>query len=317
MPRILLVKTSSLGDVVHNLPVASDIAVALPGAQIDWIVEHDFAAIPALHPSVSRVIPVALRRWRKQWWRGDTRREMHAFFSALREVRYDAVLDTQSLLKSALVTWAAKGPRYGLDWRSSREPLAIFYDRTFRVAWKRQAVERNRALAGQALRYTPNGHVQYGISTVATRSPSIRADRYAFLIHVTSARRKLWPEERWVAVGQALSDAGVISVLPWGSALEHERSVRLSRSIKGSVVPAAMDLSELAANLQQAHCAIGVDTGLTHLAGALSVATVGIYTSTDPQRTGLYGCARAINVGGPHRSPDVQEVLRALESLTR
>jgi heptosyltransferase-1 len=317
MPRILLVKTSSLGDVVHNLPVASDIASALPDAEIDWIVEQDFAAIPRLHRSVSRVIPVALRRWRKHWWRGETGREMHAFVSALREVRYDAVIDTQGLLKSALVTWAAKGPSYGLDWRSSREPLAVFYDRTFRVAWKRQAVERNRALAGQALRYLPNGHVRYGISTVATRSPSIQAERYAVLIHVTSARRKLWPEERWVAVGQALSDAGVISVLPWGSALEHERSVRLSQSIKGSVVPAAMDLSVLAGNLQQAHCAIGVDTGLTHLAGALGVPTIGIYTATDPELTGVYGCTRAINLGDRGQSPNAEEVLRSLETLTR
>jgi heptosyltransferase-1 len=317
MPRILLVKTSSLGDVVHNLPVASDIASALPDAEIDWIVEQDFAAIPRLHRSVSRVIPIALRRWRKQWWRRETRREMHAFFSELREVRYDAVLDTQGLLKSALVTWAAKGPRYGLDWRSSREPLGVFYDQTFRVAWKRQAVERNRALAGQALRYMPNGHVHYGISTVATRSPLTQADRYAVLIHVTSAPRKLWPEERWVAVGRALSDAGLISVLPWGSALEHERSVRLSQSIKGSVIPAAMDLSELAANLQQAHCAIGVDTGLTHLAGALGVPTIGIYTVTDPELTGLYGCSRAINLGDRGQSPNAEEVLRSLETLIR
>src|ERR1700693_2360986 len=114
MPRILLVKTSSLGDVVHNLPVASDIAAGLPQTQTDWVVEESFAAIPRLHKSVNRVIPVALRRWREHWWHRDTRRDVHAFFRELRSVVYDAVVDTQGLLKSALVTGLARGRGYGL-----------------------------------------------------------------------------------------------------------------------------------------------------------------------------------------------------------
>src|SRR5215207_2260662 len=116
MKRVLIVKTSSLGDVVHNLPVATDIAAAFPGAQIDWVVEESFAALPALHPAVRRTIPVALRRWRKALWLRTTAREVRSFLEALREDRYDAIIDTQGLLKSAVVARAARGPRFGLDW---------------------------------------------------------------------------------------------------------------------------------------------------------------------------------------------------------
>src|SRR5688500_9903662 len=147
MPRVLLVKTSSLGDVVHNLPVVSDIAAAIPGAEIDWVVEDTFAAVPKLHPDVRRVLPVSLRGWRRRWWQRETWREIACFGRALRRERYDAVLDTQGLLKSALVTRAAHGTRYGLDWRSSREPLFAFYDRTLSIPRAQPAIERNRQLA--------------------------------------------------------------------------------------------------------------------------------------------------------------------------
>src|SRR5215207_9889416 len=118
MRHILLVKTSSLGDVVHNFPVVSDIAAALPGARIDWVVEESFAGLPPLHPAVTRVVSIAVRRWRQAWWKRHTRREISAFVDALRAVRYDAIVDTQGLLKSAIVARAARGVRYGLDWAS-------------------------------------------------------------------------------------------------------------------------------------------------------------------------------------------------------
>src|SRR5690349_6518536 len=133
--RILLVKTSSLGDVIHNLPVASDIRAALPHAVIDWAVEESYAAIPALHPAVTRVLPVALRRWRGGWLRGAVRDEIRGFFAALRATAYDVVIDTQGLVKSAVIAWRARGMRHGLDFASSREPLALFYDRVHPVPW--------------------------------------------------------------------------------------------------------------------------------------------------------------------------------------
>lgn len=315
MQRILLVKTSSLGDVVHNLPVVSDIAAAHPGALIDWVVEEGFSAIPALHPGVRRVIPIAIRRWRKGWLNRGTRRDINDFIRELRAVEYDAVIDSQGLLKSALVTRAAHGRRYGLDWSSSREPLSLFYDRTFDVPRSQPAVERNRVLAARALGYTPPPEVTYGIRAMSTDPRWRVPDRYAVLIHATSADRKLWPEDRWIALGTALNARGIASVLPWGSDRERARSERLSRAIPGSVVPLPLDLAALASVLERAVCAIGVDTGLTHLAGALGVATIGIYAATDPALTGLYGCPRAVNLGGIGAAPDVDVVVHEMERL--
>ena len=163
MRRILLVKTSSLGDVIHNLPVVSDILQAYPEAVIDWVVEKSFASIPAMHPGVRRVIGCELRKWRRSWLTRDTRRAWRAFLTELRAERYDVVIDTQGLLKSAVVARAAQGRRVGLDWQSSREPLRPFYDEVHRIPWALHAVERNRRLAALALGYVTNAKLEYGI----------------------------------------------------------------------------------------------------------------------------------------------------------
>jgi heptosyltransferase-1 len=313
MPRILLVKTSSLGDIVHNLPVASDIARALPGADIDWVVEESMAKLPALHASVARAIPVAIRRWRRGAFNSSTWREIRDFAESLRSTRYDAVIDTQGLLKSALIARTAQGRRYGFSWRASREPLFLLYDQTFDVPWDIHAVERNRSLAARALGYELPSTIDFGLRTDGTAHPAFGRE-YAMLLHATSARRKLWPEERWIELGRTMLRAGVRSVLPWGSEAEKLRSRRLAENIEGAIVPERMRIEELASLLAGARHAVGVDTGLTHLAGALRVPTVGIYVATDPARTGLR-CERAINLGGRGAMPEVREVLDALRSL--
>jgi heptosyltransferase-1 len=314
MPRVLLVKTSSLGDVVHNLPVVSDLSAALPAVQIDWAVEEAFDAIPRLHPKVRRVIPVAIRRWRGQWMTRKVRDEVAAFVKRLREERYDAIIDTQGLFKSAFIARAARGRRFGLDWKSSREPLFPFYHRTFRVPRIAHAVERNRALAAHVFAYAPLERVDYGIGSAGAHYPWL-PENYGLLMHGTSAAEKLWEEAGWIAVGRALAARGLAPVLPWGNVEERMRSERLARSIPDAVVPPWLALSKLSGVLAGARYAVGVDTGLTHLAGALGVPTVGIYNATAPAQTGLYGCARGVNVGGVAMSPRAEEILRALESV--
>jgi heptosyltransferase-1 len=313
MPRILLVKTSSLGDIVHNLPVASDIARALPGAEIDWVVEESMAKLPALHVSVSRVIPVAIRRWRRGVFQTGTWHEIRDFYETLRATRYDAVIDTQGLFKSALIARSARGRRYGFSWRASREPLSIFYDRTFDVPWTIHAVERNRMLAARALGYEQPATLDFGLRADPAVRTTIGGD-YAIFLHATSARRKLWPEDRWIELGRVMRERGVRSVLPWGSEAEKLRSRRLAEKIEGAIVPERMRIEELASLLAGARCAVGVDTGLTHLAGALRVPTVGIYVATDPSRTGLW-CERGVHLGGRRAMPEVREVLEALRTL--
>ena len=315
MKSILLVKTSSLGDVVHNLPVVSDIHRAIPGAAVDWVVEENFSAIPAAHDGVRRVLPVAVRRWRTSALQAAVRREIGAFAAELRSATYDAVIDTQGLLKSALITRAAHGVRYGLDWQSSREPLALFYDRTFRVPWSQHAVDRNRSLAAQALNYVVPAGVDYGIQATGAAFSWMPQGAYAVLIHSTSASRKLWPESCWHELGRYLAGRSVRSVFPWGGAAEHERSERLAHALQSAIVPPALSVREVMTLLAGAHAVIGVDTGLTHLAGALGLPTVGIYGATDPARTGLYGCGRAQNLGGPGTMPEIAEVINAVERI--
>ncbi len=313
--KVLLVKTSSLGDVIHALPVISDIQSASAAGRIDWVVEEPFAAVPRLHPGVSNVIPVAIRRWRSGLWRAAVRDEIAASRRNVRAQSYDAVIDAQGLFKSAVIALAARGTRYGFDLHSSREPLAPFYHRTFRIAWDLHAVERNRLLVARALGYEVPPRCDYGIRATPQRFDWLAAGAYAVLLHATSGDYKLWSEENWIALGNALNAAGIHCVLPSGSARERERSARIADKLGAAVVPPGLSLEDLAGLLAGADRVIGVDTGLTHLAAALGVPTVGIYVGTDPDATGLYGCARAVNVGGIGRAPTVAQVAAAVEKF--
>ena len=311
-PSIILVKTSSLGDVLHNLPVATDICKHAPDARIDWVVEESFAPLPMLHPGVSRVVPVAMRRWRRSWWQ--SRGEMRAVCRELRDSCYDLALDTQGLLKSALITRCSHAARCGFDWGSAREAVAsLFYDRTYTVAKNQHAVERNRQLAGQALGYIPQGAPDYGIRAPELALPWLPAEPYAVLLHATSRDDKLWAEPNWIALGRQLGQTGKRIILPWGSEQEKGRSERLGAAIPGALCAPRLNLNEAAALLGQARVVVGVDTGLSHLAAALGVPTIGIYTATDPGLTGLYAGPRAINLGGKNSSPSVEEVCAAME----
>ena len=311
-PSIILVKTSSLGDVLHNLPVVTDICRHVADARIDWVVEESFAALPMLHPGIHRAIPVAMRRWRKSWWQ--SRGEMQAVCRGLRAGRYDLALDTQGLLKSALISRCTHTTRCGFDWGSAREPIAsLFYDRTYAVAKNQHAVERNRQLAGQALGYIPQGAPDYGIRAPDTMLPWLPAEPYAVLLHATSRDDKLWAEPNWIALAGHLNQMGMRAILPWGSEPERARGERLSSAIPGAICAPRLNLNEAAALLAKARAVIGVDTGLSHLAAALGVPTVGIYTATDPGLTGLYAGAGAVNLGGKNLSPSVAEVSAALE----
>jgi heptosyltransferase-1 len=303
-----------MGDVIHNLPVVTDIHSHIPDAQIDWVVEESFAGIPKLHPGVSEVIPVALRRWRKSLLSGTNYAEMRAFKQRLQQTDYDLVLDTQGLIKSALIAGFARGTRCGYDWGSAREPLAsLRYQRKYHVAPTLHAVERNRQLAAQALGYASFTQVDYGIQAPALQLPWLPGHPYAVLLHATSRDDKLWPESRWVEMGQYFRQRGVKCVLPWGSNAEHQRSIRLQAMIAEAVVPPAQRLDELAVLLAGARVVLGVDTGLSHLAAALKVPVVALYCGSDPALTGVYASGVAINLGSAGNPPALTAVIGAVE----
>src|SRR5574343_824569 len=311
--RLLIVKTSSLGDVIHYLPALSDIRRHFPHARIDWCVEESFAAILRLHPAVDEIIPVALRRWRKHLLQGRTWQELGALRQRLQAARYDLVIDSQGLLKSALLARLVPAPKAGYDAASIREPLASrFYDRRYPVSRDLHAVVRNRLLTGAALGYSPDTGPDYGIATAPADFPWLPAGPYAVLLSATSRDDKLWPEAHWIELGRSLQKRGLRAVLPGGNPRERERAARLAAAIPDAVAVPPQGIGELAALLAGAHAVVGVDTGLTHLAVALDTPTVALYTATDPGLTGVYGRAYCRNLGGKDKIPAVNAVLGAL-----
>jgi heptosyltransferase-1 len=308
--NILVVKMTSMGDVVHTLPAVTDMARAVPGAQIDWLVEAPFAGIVQLHPKVRRVIPVRLRAWRKRWWARDVRAAMRAAKALLRQERYDLIIDFQGLLKSAWWARKALGPVAGYDAASMREPLAAwFYQRKTSVARNQNAVARNRQLAAQHMGYAVQGAPEFGIAAAPGAWPA--PIPYAVLMPAASRIEKLWPEEDWLAVMAALKTRGLSLVLLWGSAAEQERAQRLAAR-GGGVVPPFLSVADAAGVLARAQLVVGLDTGFTHLAAALNVPTIGIYCDHDPGLAAVTGNAFTASLGGKGAPPARAAVLEAI-----
>jgi len=312
--KLLIVKTSSMGDVVHALPAVSDLLAHQSQWQVDWLVEKPFAGIPALHPGVRKVWPLAWRKWRKQLLRGETWRTMGEFRRALRAEAYDAVLDLQGLLKSALWGLQARGPLWGYDGASAREPLvAHLYARTAAVPRGLQAVERNRRLMAAHVGYAmPSTPPDFRIRAPASSWPV--PPRYAVLMPNASRDEKLWPEPHWVAVGQQLQREGWVPVVLWGGDAEHQRAQRIAAGCDG-LVPPFLSVQDAAGVLGQAHCIVGLDTGFTHLGAALGRPTLGIYCDHDPGLAGITGPGPVASLGGKGIVPTLEAVQRELGRL--
>jgi heptosyltransferase I len=314
--KILIVRTSSLGDLVHMLPAISDIARHVPGAQIDWLVEDGFAQIPAWHPAVHEVIRVAHRRWRKAWWSAEVRAQRRALELNLRARRYDIVLDMQALLKSVWLTRMATGTKHGLGFTSAREPLAsFFYDVRHRVKFWQPAVTRQRQLAAATFGYTYEGEPDFGLQAFEEEARVLRTHEAAYAVIMPSASRddKLWPAEDWHAVFDRLTEQGLQLKILSGSDAEMQRAQALVSGRSNALVLPRMDLTEVARCLAGAQVMVGLDSGLTHLSAALGRPTIGIYKASTPIRTPLVGSAFTASLGDRGRPPSRGQVLEALE----
>jgi heptosyltransferase-1 len=306
-PRVLFVKLSSLGDVVHLLPAVTDLARARPDIEIDWAVEAGFAAIPAMHPAVRRVIPVSLRRLRANPLSPAGWRELAGARGTLRSGRYDWIVDAQGLLKSVAVGRLAKGPLFGYDRASIREKAAArFCDVGIAVPRDLHAVERCRRLVAGIFGHAPAGGPDYGIAPPAQAPDWIPRADYVVGLHASSRRAKRWPDANWHALAGRLAREGIAIVYPGGSPAER------GGASPGGLAAPAMTLPEAAALLARSSAVVGVDTGLTHLAVALGSPTVGLYVATKPGLTGLLGGPRAVNLGGPGAPPSPGDVARVL-----
>jgi heptosyltransferase-1 len=315
MADILFIKTSSLGDVIHHMPALTDARRQLPQARFCWLVEEAYAPLVRLNPAVAEVIPVATRRWRGgALLKSASWAEMGRFARTLRARRYDAVIDSQGLYRTALMARLARGRRHGYDASSMREGLASpLYDVRHRVALEQHAIARNRALTALALGYAVDGAPDYGLDRRALAAPAPAP--YAVLLHATARPEKEWPEPSWLALGAALRAHVPTLVLPWGSEAEGARSRRLAGALDGAQVPPRQPIDALARIIAGAAFVIGVDTGLLHLAAALGVPLVAIFVGSEPGLTGPVGSGPIAVVGGRGRMPAVEEVLAALDRL--
>lgn len=311
--RVLIVRTSSLGDLVHMLPAISDIAASVPGVTIDWVVEEAFSEIPGWHPAVNEVITVAHRRWRKSWLSRRSRTERAEVLERIRDKRYDLVLDMQALLKSIWLVRAASGVKHGLDWRSAREPLcSLFYDKRHRVEFWQPAVLRQRELAAAAFAYQWQGEPDFGLQRFAVSKPA--QTPYAVIMPSASREDKLWPADNWQAVFDRLQSAGLELVLLAGSEQEASRAAALIQARDSARVQPRSTLTELAQLMAGAQIMVGLDSGLTHLSAALGIDTIGIYKASTPVRTPLVGSGYTASLGDRSKEPSAHSVLAATEA---
>ena len=317
MQSALIIRPSSLGDIVHALPLVHDLKQHLPGIEVDWVAEESFTALVALNRGVRRVIPVALRRWRGRLLGRATWREMAAFRRDLEVESYSAVIDLQEQVKGALIACLARGPVHGPDRASIREPLAtLAYRHTHRIDPDQHLIDRCRALAGATFGYEPVGPPHFDLSPPLLRdAPDVP---YAIFLHSTSRDDKLWPEIDWRALIAHFTHAGLTVLLPWGDEVERSRSERLAAGIAGARVPERHSLQELAALFAGAELVCGVDTGLVHLAAAIGAPTVSLFVATDPRLAGVeHASARARDLGGVRDVPTPAQVIAAAADIAK
>lgn len=314
MRRALIVKTTSMGDVIHALPAVADLARAQPDLSIDWVVEKSFSDIPRLSRYVSEVHEVAVRQWRKNVFSRQTWESVGRIRAALEGAHYERVVDLQGLLKSAVIGKWAKSFLLGYDKDSIKESWASrFYDRTYAVSKSLSAVTRCRMLMAYAFDYDYRQYpLDFGLQVV--NEPAGEQPYAVFLLN-TSRETKLWSEAKWIELAKGAHRAGFDVHLLWGAPAEEER-VRRVASQAGSfcrVMP-RMSIKDCALEMQKSTFVVGVDTGLTHLAAATAKPTVGLFLDYPVELVGLTG-VRVQSLGGVGADPSVEEVQSALKQL--
>jgi heptosyltransferase-1 len=334
-PKILLVKLSSLGDVLHNLPIVWDLRTRLPYAQIDWVVEEGYVHL--LEPLLSRdgfrgidrIIPFGLRRWKKSLFKRSTWEQFFAFRKQLQAVTYDVVIESQGLIKSAIVcSLASKAPNAVIAGLanatefSGYEPIARnFYNQLVQVPTQCHAVDRSRWVMSSALDWplvdrssAPQFYPQTYIKSLNTSSKSILDELkqpYVLCFHSTAREAKRWANDNWVALGKELTSIGYQIVFPWGNPAEKAVSLALASQVPGAIVPKAFSIEEAFLVVAGAALTVGVDTGLTHLAAVLGKPTVEIYCDSPRWKTEGYWSSNIRNVGDIQAPPSAQEVIQA------
>jgi len=311
MADVLFIKTSSLGDVIHHMPALTEARARRPDARFAWVVEEAFAPLVRLHPALDLAIPVAARSWRLALHRPQTWRSLASFRRALRERAFDEVIDTQGLFfKSALIAFYARGRSHGYDAQSIKERAASWlYDVRHRVERTQHAIARNRALTGQALGYAPEGPPDFGLDR--SRLAGAAAAPYAVLLHATTRPEKEWAKSNWRMLAAALG-TDIDLLVPFGTEAERECAERIASASPRARVPQRQPIDQMARLIAGASFVVGVDTGLLHLAAALAVPLIAIFTASETGLTGPKGAGPITVLGGKGATPSVAEVMDAV-----
>ncbi|CAN7692493.1 lipopolysaccharide heptosyltransferase I [Mesorhizobium amorphae] len=314
--KVLIVKTSSMGDVIHTFPAVEDARRHRPDVSFDWCVEEAFAGIVGLHPAIGKIHTVAIRRWRKRLFDSDTWREATNLRRALRACRYDLVIDAQGLLKSALVAKQAAVPIAGFDRSSAREPSATwFYDRRYAVPRDLHAIERTRRLFGMALGYQPDlSELGSGIVPPADGLTGV-SGRTAVLLHGTSREDKKWPVADWIETARLVVDRQMTPVVTWSNEAEKAVAEAIARAVPQTVLVPKSPLAVIAAIIGRSAFVVGADTGLTHLASAFGLPTVAVFLATEPGLTGPRGPYASTLLATSGRRVEPAEVMGEAERL--
>lgn len=319
--NILLVRVSSLGDVLHNMPIVADIRRHFPQANIDWVVEEGYVSLVRLNPQVRNIIPFALRRWRKSLGDKATRAEIGQFFRTLRAVEYDYVFDTQGLLKTGIIMGAARG-RFKVGLANGSEGSGyegisrIFHTKSIPLDPRTHAVARGRLVVGAALGYAADTPADFGLPDVSPSDPRpdwMPAGPYAVYFHGTARDAKKWAPANWIELGRALAPMTIL--LPWGSPKEKAEAEALAASLPNARVLPRLSMADAVLLARHAALAVGVDTGLTHIAAAFSRPVVEIYCDSPRWKTEGNWSPKIINLGDAGAPPSVAEVLAAARSL--
>jgi heptosyltransferase I len=319
MDRVLIVKVTSLGDIVHAQPLVDDLRRNFPGVSIDWAADAAFAEVLRWNPGIHRVLCAPLRRFKSQRGLTDFKR-IAASIAELRRVRYDAVIDVHGVYKSAIIAFLARArARYGYRSADLGEKGAAFaYSRRFARPAERNAWEGLRESVGQAFGYSIDTPPRFGLKIPAPAAipAAARHGAFAILFHATSCDDKKWPLEHWQRLGTQLRAQGLRALLPWGSQAEHAEALAIAEGIPDALVLPRLSVLEIAQHIELASLIVGTDTGFVHLAAALRQPTVMIFTATSRRHFGVSLPGTAVSVGDEGDVPSVGAVADAVASVS-
>ena len=298
--RVLIIKLTSMGDLMHAFPALTDVATHNPTVQFDWVVDESFAEVPRWHPAVKQVITTAHRRWRKNILSSIVTGEFSQFYRQLNASDYDVIIDMQSNLKSACVSWLRRGDVYGYDRHTCREkPAHWAYKKHYHVSLRQHAIERQRELFSRIFGYDkPISASDYGVNLrMCTLPNEVKVDnvpiqlpkKYVVFVHNASWPTKLWSIEYWRALTQQVVQKGYSVLLPCGNKQEYERAKTIALNNSQAIALPRLSLNTMAAIMKNAQAAVCSDTGLAHMAAVTATPAITLYAVTDTVLIGTVG----------------------------